>query len=261
MVDINSRPHLHCAMTVGAEHDITDANRRAWNAQRYEAWLSAFESPKAEAAKIIADPERKLRRLLPYLGQVADKRICNVQGSHGRVAVALAALRAEVMVIDFSAENRRFALELAAAAEVTIDYAVCDVLKAADLSGAHDFDVLVLELGILHYHQDLDLFFAVMRKLAVRGGVLVLNEIHPLQRKLFWSEGPKDYFQTKLTEAEVPNPDAAGAALGKCLYRFWTMGEIVTAVIKAGFTIDRLDEHPDWIDPAIPGSFTLLAYA
>jgi|TARA_B110000008_G_scaffold78472_2_gene80070 hypothetical protein len=39
------------------------------------------------------------------------------------------------------------------------------------------------------------------------------------------------------------------------------MGEIVTAVIKAGFTIDRLDEHPDWIDPAIPGSFTLLAHA
>ena len=68
-----------------------------------------------------------------------------MQGSHGRVAVALAALRAEVMVIDFSAENRRFALELAAAAEVTIDYAVCDVLKAADLSGAHDFDVLVLD--------------------------------------------------------------------------------------------------------------------
>ena len=122
-------------MTVGAEHDVTDANRRAWNAQRYEAWLSAFESPKAEAARIIADPERILRRLSPYLGQVADKRIRNVQGSHGRVAVALAALRAEVMVIDFSAENRRFALELAAAAEVTVDYAVCDVLKAADLSG------------------------------------------------------------------------------------------------------------------------------
>ena len=43
--------------------------------------------------------------------------------------------------------------------------------------------MLVLELGILRYHQDLDLFFAVMRKLAVRGGTLVLNEFHPLQRK------------------------------------------------------------------------------
>ena len=118
----------------------------------------------------------------------------------------------------------------------------------------------MLELGILHYHQDLDLFFAVMRKLAVRGGTLVLNEFHPLQRKLFWTQGPRDYFQTKLTEADVPNPDAAGASLGKCLYRFWTMGEIVTAVIKAGFIVDRLDEHPDWTDSAIPGSVTLLAH-
>lgn len=101
--------------------------------------------------------------------------------------------------------------------------------------------MLVLELGILIYHQDLDLFFVVMCKLAVRGGALILFKLHPLQRKLFWSEGPKDYFQTKLTEAEVPNPDAAGTALGKCLYRFWTMVEIVTAIIKAGFTIDRVN--------------------
>ena len=69
----------------------------------------------------VSPTRRTLRRLSPYLGQFADKRICNVQGSHGRVAVALAALRAEVMMIDFLAENRRFALELAAAAEVTID--------------------------------------------------------------------------------------------------------------------------------------------
>jgi hypothetical protein len=44
-----------------------------------------------------------------------------VQGSHGRIAVALAYLRADVTVINFSQENQRFAMELAAAAEVTID--------------------------------------------------------------------------------------------------------------------------------------------
>ena len=108
-------------MIVDAEHSTTEANCRAWNARWYDAWLSAFQSPKAEAARIVADPERILRRLLPYLGQVAGKRICNVQGSHGRIAVALAYLRADVTVIDFSQENQRFALELAAAAEVTID--------------------------------------------------------------------------------------------------------------------------------------------
>jgi SAM-dependent methyltransferase len=174
--------------------------------------------------------------------------------------VALARLGAEVFVVDFSDENRRFALGLAAAANVTIDYALCDIMDAGNLGRNHNFDVLVLELGILHYHQDLDRFFAVMRQLAASGGMLLLNEFHPVQRKLFWTDGPRNYFQTDLIEADVPNPDVTGARLGKCLYRFWTMGDILTAAIKAGFTIARLDEHPDWTDPTIPGSFTLLAH-
>jgi len=248
-------------MTISAANKITEANRHAWNAQRFDAWISAFGSAEAEAARIIAEPERVLRRLSPYLGEVAGKRICSVQGSHGRVAVALARLGADVQVIDFSEENRRFALGLAAAAGVSIDYAVCDIMEADSLGLAHRFNALVLELGILHYHQNLGSFFTVMRKLTADGGVLLLNEFHPVQRKLFWTEGPRNYFQNDLIEADVPNPNVAGARLGRCLYRFWTMGDILTAVIKAGFTITRLDEHPDWTDSAIPGSFTLLAHA
>jgi 2-polyprenyl-3-methyl-5-hydroxy-6-metoxy-1,4-benzoquinol methylase len=241
--------------------EITEANRLAWNSQRFDAWLSAFGTPEAEAAKILAEPKHILLRLYPYLGDAAGKRICNVQGSHGRVAVALARLGAEVWVIDFSEENRRYALKLAEAAGVVIEYALCDVMEAGTLGQNHSFDLLVLELGILHYHQNIDQFFDVMRQLAANGGMLVLNEFHPVQRKLFWAAGPHDYFQTVLIEADVPNPDAAGTSLGKCLYRFWTMGEIVNAAVKAGFTIARLDEHPDWTDASIPGTFTMVAYA
>jgi 2-polyprenyl-3-methyl-5-hydroxy-6-metoxy-1,4-benzoquinol methylase len=248
-------------MAIDAANNATEANQRAWNAQRFNAWVSAFGNPETEAARIIAEPERVLRRLAPYLGEVTGKRICNVQGSHGRIAVALARQGADVTVIDFSEENRRFALDLATAAGVTIDYALCDIMEAGGLVRARDFDILVLELGILHYHQDIEGFFTVMRTLARDGGTLFLNEFHPVQRKLFWTEGPRDYFQTDLIEADVPNPDLTGASLGRCLYRFWTMGDILTAVIKAGFTIVRLDEHPDQTDSTIPGSFTLLALA
>ena len=247
-------------MTTSAAKEVTETNRRAWSVQRFDAWISAFGSAEAEAERIIAEPERIIRRISPYLGKVAGKRICNVQGSHGRIAVALARLGADVQVIDFSEENRRFARDLAAAAGVSIDYAVCDVMEAGRLGLPHGFDALVLELGILHYHQDLDRFFAVMRKLTADDGILVLNEFHPVQRKLFWTEGPRNYFHNGLIEADVPNPDVAAASLGKCLYRFWTMGDILTAAIKAGFTIARLDEHPDWTDPTIPGSFTMVAH-
>lgn len=238
---------------------IADTNRQAWDQGRYEAWIAAFGTPQAAAATIVADPERVVRRLLPHLGSVSGRRVCSVQGSHGRVAVALALLGAQVQVIDFGRENRDYAMALAAAAGVSIDYALADIMDAERVVGPQRFDAVTLELGILHYHQDLAGFFGVVQRLAAPAARLVLNEFHPVQRKLFWPEGPRDYFAEALVEADVPNPDPLGEPLGKCLYRFWTMGEVVTAVVRAGFILERLDEHPDWSEGTIPGSFTLVA--
>jgi len=162
-----------------ADDPVRDQNRHAWNAGRYEAWVDALGAPAVEAARLVADPRFKLRRLLPHLGDVAGKRIANIQGSHGRVAVALALLGAEASVIDFAEENRRYALELAAAAGVAIDYRLADVIEAGEL-GLEPFDMLVMELGILWYHHDLDRFFAVMAALTRTGGQMVLEEYHPV---------------------------------------------------------------------------------
>ena len=163
---------------------IVERNRAAWNAGRYEAWTQAIGAPEAEAKVLIADPRHKLRRLLPHMGEVAGKRVCSVQGSHGRIAVALALLGAHATVIDFAEENRRYALELAAAAGVSIDYAVSDSMEA-DRLGLASFDWVAMELGVLHYHQDITRFFTVMAALAAPGGRMVLHEFHPVERKLF----------------------------------------------------------------------------
>jgi 2-polyprenyl-3-methyl-5-hydroxy-6-metoxy-1,4-benzoquinol methylase len=236
-----------------------DRNREAWNADRYEAWVEAYGRPQDEAEKIVADPFFRLRRLSPHMGDVAGTRICNVQGSHGRIAVALARLGAAVTVLDFAEENRRYALELAAAAGVTVDYRVGDVIEA-DRLGLAPFDWVVMELGIFHYHQDLDRFFAVMAELTKPGGRMLINEFHPVQRKLFARDGgPADYFETALVEGDVPDPTGQSRQLGTCVLRRWTLAEIVNAVIGAGFVVERLEEHPDWTDPRIPGTFTLLA--
>jgi SAM-dependent methyltransferase len=240
--------------------DATAANRDAWNAHRYEAWSAAYGGPAEAAARIMGDPAHVLRRLSPHLSDVAGKRICSVQGSHGRIAIALALSGADATVIDFSEENRRFAMATAEAAGVRIDYVVCDVMEAAALV-AGPFDALLLELGVLHYHQDLLAFFRVMRRLAARDGRLVLNEFHPIQRKLFWPDGPHDYFASGLISADVPNPDPAGPSLGTCQYRFWTLGEVVTSAVQAGFLVEWLDEAPDAADPTRPATFTMVCRA
>jgi len=241
--------------------EVSDRNREAWNAGRYDAWVEAIGTPEAEARVIVADPAHKLRRLLPHMGDVAGKRVCNVQGSHGRIAVAFALLGADVTVLDFAEENRRYALELAAAAGVAIDYRLGDVIEAGQLGLGGTFDWLAMELGILHYHQDLVRFFAVLAALAKPAGRLVLNEFHPVERKLFAPDGARrDYFHAEPVVGAVPDPTGRGRSLGTCVMRSWTLGEIVTSAIDAGWRIDRLDEQPDWMAaPTIPGTFTLVA--
>ena len=142
---------------------VVENNRNAWNAGRYDAWVSAFGGIEAEAARIVADPKHPTRRILPYLETVKGRRICCVQGSHGRIAVALAVMGAKAHVIDFSEENRRFASDLAKAANVSVDYDVCDILKARSDAGLetvlitiHSFTPIYygqprsVEIGILH---------------------------------------------------------------------------------------------------------------
>jgi 2-polyprenyl-3-methyl-5-hydroxy-6-metoxy-1,4-benzoquinol methylase len=239
-----------------ADHAARDGNRAAWNAKRYESWVTALGPPEAEARVLAADPAHKLRRLLPHMGDVAGKRVCIVQGSHGRVAVALALLGAEATVLDFAEQNRRYALELAAAAGVSIDYRLGDVMEAGAL-GLAPFDWLAMELGILHYHQDPAAFFRVMASLLAPGGHMILNEFHPVRMKL--RQGMVDYFNAEVVIGDVPNPTGAAESLGKCVLRFWTLGEVVTAAIEAGFVIEKLIELPDWDDPKFPGMFTLIA--
>ena len=239
-------------------NEARDRNRDAWNAGRYQAWVEALGPPAVEAARLVADPAYKVRRLSPHLGEVRGRRICNPQGSHGRVAVALALLGADATVIDFAEQNRRYALELAAAAGVTIDYRLCDIIEADGL-GLSPFDTIVMELGILHYHQDIDRFFAVMARLAKPGGRLVLEEFHPVERKLFLGDGPHDYFRSDLVIGDVPDPTGQGRRLGQCVLRAWTLGEVVTASAGAGFRLERLEEHPGWTEPTRPGTFILVA--
>ena len=234
-------------------------NQAAWNAGRYDIWTASLGEPALAAERLRADPDALLRRFGPHLGEVAGRRIVNLQGSHGRIAVALALKGAKVTVIDFAEENRRYALALAEAAGAALDYRVSDVMAAGDLGLEPGFDLVVMELGILHYHLDLAAFFGVCAALVGPGGRLLLNEFHPVQRKLFSDLGTGDYFVAEPVLGPVPVPPGAPPSGETCLYRFWTLAEVLTACLAAGWTITAFAEHPDWDDPRRPGTFTLVA--
>lgn len=229
-------------------------NRSAWEAEAYRAWVKGYGTPQSQAQVLKADPRHKLRRLLPFMGELKGAAVANPLGSHGRCAVALALLGAEVTVFDLSSANRRYAIELAAAAGVPLRYVCSDFLEVdLDLYGER-FDLVVMELGIAHWFADLQAFARTATALARRGGRVVLQDFHPATAKR------NGYFND--TPERTPVPYAVfleeGESLPGCEIRRWTLGEIVTAFASAGLRIDLLDESPMGDSADLPELFTLV---
>ena len=246
--------------------NLAEQNRRAWEAQAFESWVRAYGTPAEQARKLAADPAYKLRRFLPYLGDVAGKRIANPLGSHGRLAVAFALSGAEVTVFDLSEPNRRYALALAQAAGVRLEYRLGDfgTLNLSNNTGT--FDAVAIDHGVLHYFTDLEMLVSRLYALLKPDGQLVVNEFHPLLKKVVSLEAGQptfsgDYFSGALETVPVAYAGFADRpdTLPHCLVRRWTLGEIVTAVAYSGFVIEALLELPDAAAATLPGSFVLSA--
>lgn len=258
-----------------AQEVCIDTNEEAWNKETYDAWIHRFGEPYEAASKIKINPEKTLSVLYSKFVDVKGKKVMNLMGSNGSKAVALALLGANVTVVDFSEGNKRYALELAEAAGVKIDYILSDVLKLPKDLFRGDYDIVFAEMGILHYFTDLKPFMNVIYKLLRVNGMLVIRDFHPVTTKLISSRGSTskvrkhkvtgDYFDTSLEEKDISYSKylADNEEPKKVLLRKWNLGEIVTSVAKEGFFIKGLDEEPnlssDTFDKGIPKTFTIVA--
>lgn len=241
-------------------------NKKAWEYSAYEFWLQHSGAPSERAKKDIENPLGMLRKYADYFDSYANVRIANICGSCGKKAIPLAVLGAEVTVFDISEDNRKYALEVAAAANVTIHYEVCDVLEIDMEKYENYFDVVFMEGGILHYFHDIDAFMHIMYALLKQGGKMICSDFHPFTKIsdiLNFEQPTMSYFTTDVFEGEMPHArfydEAVRKQMPKCLYRKYTISEIINSVINSGFTLEKFDEHPAWTSDRIPGEFTVVA--
>ncbi len=247
----------------------SEQNKKAWEYNAYEFWVEQSGKPAERAEKILKDPVGELKKYGAYFEAYEGYegvRVANICGSCGKKAVPLAVLGARVTVFDISEDNRRYALEVAECAETSIDYQVCDVLEIDRGRYGGCFDVVFMEGGILHYFHDLHAFMDMMHCLLKPGGRMICSDFHPFTKikDILELEQPSSgYFSTEVFEGEMAHArffeDEIREKMPKCSYRKYTLSEILNAVIDSGFVVRRLDEHPAWTNPDVPGEFTLVA--
>lgn len=243
------------------QKQLSTINEKSWNTAAYEAWTNRHGAPEDYAKKIMEDPMREVDHYLPYIQSPKGKHIINLLGSKGNKAVALALLGSDVTVVDISASNAKYANELAAAADVSIHYIVSDVL---DVNLSKSFDIVLLELGVLHYFLDLKPLFKKISQLLKPGGILILRDYHPIYTKLLGVDHPSfrasgNYFDEELIEDDVAYSilltEAQKESLPKTTIRRWTLGEIITTLAEEHFKIEKLIEEQG---PHQSGSSLLL---
>ena len=236
----------------------SEQNKRAWEYNAYEFWVMQSGTPAERAQEDLKDPVRMLKQYARYFDTYKGVRVANICGSCGKKAVPLAVLGAE--------DNKRYALETAKCAGVSINFEVCDVLEIDLEKYGNHFDVVFMEGGILHYFHDINEFMGIMYSLLKKGGKMICSDFHPFTKiadLLELKQPSMSYFSTEVFEGEMAHArfyeESIRKQMPKCSYRKYTISEIINSVIENGLVLNRFDEHPAWTDDRIPGEFTLIA--
>jgi SAM-dependent methyltransferase len=247
------RPTPAEAADVAAMHD---ANRAAWDeaAERYEGWFDeAVELIRAGGSNLFGV---EMDRIGDLHGRC--RRAIHLQCAGGRDTLSLWNLGAdEVVGIDFSHRMLDLAARLAAATGAPATWILADVLETPhELDGTAD--LLYTGRGSLIWLGDLDAWAAVVVRLLSPTGRFVLFEGHPVEWLFdvdedgYWVATDYDYFggaeaskgwsREYINHLSIDDPDQSWK-----FARAWTLGEVITALLRAGLRIDEFAEHPvDW---------------
>ena len=178
------------------------------------------------------------------LGDLAKKRVLHLQCATGEATAELAELGAVVTGVDFSGE----ALEAARERWPTILWVQADVQSLPGELRRGRFDLVYSAEGVLTGLDDLDAW--------ARG---IVDALHPLGELLMFEEHPTGQCVDGLLRW---HQDYFGESLGS--ERLWRLGQVVTALARAGLVLEALEEYPgdsSWRrhDRRVPGTFLLYA--
>ena len=242
--------------------DLHEANRHSWN----EA-TRAHNSHKGDQARFLREGGSTLfPEEIELLGDIAGRSLVHLQCNAGQDTLSLARLGAAVTGIDISDAAIEFARRLSSDSGISATFHRADVYDWLDemAGGSRRFDIAFASYGALIWLSDIHAWARGVAGVLAPGGRLALVEFHP-----FWyifdddwtpkfsyfargepqtfAEGIGDYvglagaslvpwgYEEGVTDFRNPYPS----------HEFpWGLGEVVTALLDAGLTLESLREYP-----------------
>ena len=242
-------------------------NRAAWNeaAYHYEQQIERDVAFLRAGGKNLMPPE------LAILADLSAwcRRAIHLQCAGGRDTLSLWNQgAAEVIGVDISDRMIAAAQAKSDALGAPASWYCCDILDTpAELDGSAD--LVYTGRGALNWIMDIDAWArVVMRLLRPDGGRLYVFEGHPLDwvwdqesGELKLNPDPRygDYFSTSIDVGQgwpsqyIPEHDLAPQAEQSHKHeRQWTLGQIMNALVQAGLSLERFEEHPDQYWDGLP---------
>lgn len=240
---------------------VTDPpESRRWFADNETNWddrARLHEESGYGIAELVNDPTAISGTLAPdvaRLGDLTGHDVIHLQCHLGTDTVSLARLGPRRVVgVDLSSESIRRARDIAARCGVDVEYLHANVYDARDAVKG-EFDLVYTSLGVLCWLPDIDAWGRVVASLLRPGGQFFIRDDHPMfmtvgedvsdglriEQPYFQVERPQTWSEDGSYVAAAPE----AAAIAHTVSHQWnhSLGEVMTALLRAGLVIDAFEE-------------------
>lgn len=232
------------------------ANRALW-----DEWTKINASSKLYRMDEFQKGINKLNPLeVEEVGDVRGRSLLHLQCHFGMDSLSWAKLGARVTGVDFSPQAIELARDLSARQQIPAEFICCDIYDLPDYL-AGEFDVVFTSYGVLTWLPDINRWAEIVAQYIKPGGFFYIAEFHPFAMTLDdnstdqqWRIG-YDYFDKDVMIFDVKGSYADPTAETSQPFSYeWqhTMGDIITALIRAGLRIQFLHEYDHCVYEMFP---------